>query len=175
MPNWCNNNISITGPKDQITALWERAQTADNGNFGLLNAMVTMPKALEGTTSPSDTPNWYEWRVTNWGTKWDIGDHGLELSEDGSEITGWFDSAWAPPSMALMSFAEKNGDITITNYYYEGGMDFGGLVSCDRGVCEDDYVENIQELVQEGEDNLVRELDDQFGISEQWDEEMTDD
>jgi len=174
MPNWCNNNISITGPKDQITALWERAETADNGNFGLLNAMVQMPRELEDTTSPSEDGNdWYQWRVNNWGTKWDIGSDGLELSEDGTEITGWFDSAWAPPATAFITFAESNEDITITNYYYEPGMDFGGLVSCDGGACDDEYAEDIQALVKAGEDNLVRELDDQFGITESM--EMWDD
>ena len=53
MPNWCNNSITITGPADQVKNLWEQAQTNwKNGDYGLLNAMVPMPEALKGTTSP---------------------------------------------------------------------------------------------------------------------------
>ena len=26
MPNWCNNQITITGPAAEITALWDRAE-----------------------------------------------------------------------------------------------------------------------------------------------------
>ena len=47
MPNWCNNNIDITGPAKTINALW-KAATAEEG--GLLNAMVPMPKELSETT-----------------------------------------------------------------------------------------------------------------------------
>ena len=46
MPNWCNNGITITGPVDQVKALWEQAQSNwKNENYGLLNAMVPMPEA----------------------------------------------------------------------------------------------------------------------------------
>jgi hypothetical protein len=40
MPNWCNNTITITGPKDKITAIWDKANEEDGG---LLSAMVPMP------------------------------------------------------------------------------------------------------------------------------------
>ena len=46
MPNWCNNNIEIRGPRAKIEALW-KAATAEAG--GLLNAMVPMPTELEDT------------------------------------------------------------------------------------------------------------------------------
>ena len=142
MPNWCNNSITITGPKATITDLWNRAQKADpNGEFGLLNAMVPMPRELEGTTSPSDTPNWYNWRVNNWGTKWDISDEGLELSEDGTEITGWFDSAWSPPIEAYNTFLTENQECSIRATYEEGGMDFAGIYE----DMEDDGMDGISE------------------------------
>ena len=142
MPNWCNNSITITGPKDQIKSLWESAQTAAEGSFGLLNAMVPMPQELEGTTSPSDTPNWYDWRVSNWGTKWDIDDTGLEFEDNGdgtASITGWFDSAWSPPIDAYNTFLEENPEVELYATYEEGGMDFAGLY--DNGA--DDYMEGI--------------------------------
>ena len=103
MPNWCNNTINITGPKDKITNLFEQTKK-DNG---LLQAMYPMPKELDDTTSPAPQEgkpqplidgfdNWYDWRVHNWGSKWDVDIEGLELSDDGTRISGWFDSAWSP-------------------------------------------------------------------------------
>ncbi len=160
MPNWCNNSITITGPKDQITALWERAKTAQNGDFGLLQAMVPMPEALRGTTSPTPqegqanykgeqpmidgVTNWYDWAVNNWGTKWDISDEGLEFedTEDGyGTIMGWFDSAWAPPIEAYNKFLTDNREFTIRATYEEGGMDFAGIYE----DMEDDYMEGLSE------------------------------
>ena len=48
MPNWCNNSITISGSTDTIKQLWDDAHVGDD--FGLLNAMVPMPKELDDTT-----------------------------------------------------------------------------------------------------------------------------
>ena len=141
MPNWCDNSIKIKGPKDKIKKIWDEAQKEDKG---LLSAIYPMPEALEDTTSPAPkegTPqplvdgfdNWYDWRVQNWGTKWDItlsdGDHGLKFidHEDGeAEINGWFMSAWAPPTGVMDKLLDDHNDIDVSMYYYEGGCDFAG-------------------------------------------------
>ena len=56
MPNWCNNTITITGDYDTLVQLKPVVEAGE----GLLQAIKPMPKELEGTTSPSDTPNWYD-------------------------------------------------------------------------------------------------------------------
>mgnify|MGYP003689673643 CR=1 FL=1 len=48
MPNWCSNSITISGSTDTIKQLWDDAHVGDD--FGLLNAMVPMPKELDDTT-----------------------------------------------------------------------------------------------------------------------------
>ena len=30
MPNWCNNNIKIEGPKDKIKDIWDRVQADED-------------------------------------------------------------------------------------------------------------------------------------------------
>ena len=174
MPNWCNNSITITGPAAKIQALWEDAQTADKGEFGLLNAIAPMPRELEGTTAPSEGDNWYDWRVSNWGTKWEIDSEGLELSEDGTEISGWFESAWSPPITALERLVEQNTDCSVTLYYEEPGMDYAGKFTGSEGVYDDDCLEGIQELcehyVKTGEmpdNDLFRDIDEYFDLVEQ--------
>lgn len=151
MPNWCNNTITIEGPKAKIKAIWDKA---NQENSGLLEAMVPMPReTFTGDLGEKERkeceakgiPNWYDWSIANWGTKWDVDiSEGLEYVEpedmgDNAQITGWFDSAWAPPVQAYDTFLEANPDCSISSTYEEGGMDFAGVY--DDG--EDEYMEDI--------------------------------
>ena len=53
MPNWCNNNIEIIGPKEKVDALIKGAKA---GEF--LDTLYPMPKALEGGVhSTSEAPS----------------------------------------------------------------------------------------------------------------------
>lgn len=175
MPNWCSNSITIQGSTDTLKPLWEQAQTNwKNEDYGLLNAMVPMPQELKGTTSPSDTPNWYDWCVENWGTKWDIDDQGLEFTDNGdgtASITGWFESAWAPPIAAYNTFLDDNDGCSLYSSYEEGGMDFAGIY--EDG--DDDYMENLSEACEaivrgtetlDEQSELFRRLDDEFDLVE---------
>ena len=187
MPNWCNNNINITGPANKIRDLWTEATIKE----GFLDAMVPMPKELKDTTSPSDldeeaqaemikkfgASDWYSWCVNNWGTKWDISTEGLEFTdnEDGTaSIDGWFDSAWAPPIGAVAYYGQRNEDVSITLDYHEPGMAFVGRYTIENGIDDDDCLDysgcnskNVREVI--GED-----YDDNWGISDmmaEWDDE----
>ena len=172
MPNWCNNTITLTGPKEKITAIYAKAKE-DNA---LLQQLKPMPEALEGTTSPSPTEgkvqplvdgfdNWYDWRVQNWGSKWDVDADNLELSEDGTTIEGWFDSAWAPPIHAYEYFLTDNEDCSIKSYYYEGGMDFAGLWEdfADAEVTPSEFTADEMETPSMG---LIYDLNENFNFSE---------
>ena len=174
MPNWCNNSFTITGSTESIKDLWDTAQTAaDDGGFGLLNAICPMPKELEGTTAPSeDGDNWYNWRVENWGTKWDVSDEGLEFIDNGdgtASISGWFDSAWAPPIGAYEQLADDFDSCVIECSYYEPGMDFGGFWSSENGdECFDDLQERLEQPVEEWDDRF-REFEQEYDLlSEEW-------
>ena len=146
MPNWCNNSITITGPAEKILDIWSKAQDPDSG---LINAMVPMPAELEGTTAPSDGANWYAWRCENWGTKWDVDLDGLELeSEDGTAtISGWFDSAWSPPTSAYETFCDENPDCSITAFYEEGGCCFVGKWDNESGDDYHEYADATSETI----------------------------
>jgi hypothetical protein len=163
MPNWCNNNITISGPADKIRQLWDTAQTADEGKFGLLEAMAPIGDWEYGTA------------VDTWGTKWDVNDEGLEIIEHGNgtaEITGWFDSAWAPPIGAYEKFTEANEDCEISASYYEMGMDFAGFWNGEEEHL-DDLHEEYKQPVDERSD-LFNRLDEEWGLSENyemWDED----
>ncbi len=152
MPNWCNNSITIQGSTETLKPLWDEANREGSG---LLNAMKPMPAELEGTTSPAPKEgepqplvdgfnNWYDWRVQNWGTKWDVDLEGLEFTDNGdgtASITGWFDSAWAPPIEAYNTFLEDMDGCTLSADYHEPGMDFAGIYTDG----DDQYMEGLGE------------------------------
>ena len=184
MPNWCNNNIKIEGPKDKIKKIWDSVQADEDKGF--FNHLVPMPKELDGTTSPTPQPgwagykgpqpmvdgfdNWYDWRVENWGTKWDISldDSGLEYREDGDTayIEGWYDTAWAPALTCFDTFIRKHNDIYVTNSYYEGGCDFAGIWTDghDECIAPSDY--KADDFLDASRDTVEGQLDDMFGIGE---------
>ena len=106
MPNWCDNQITITGPNSVIDKI-EKIVKEEKDDQGLLNFFHPMPKELDGTTSPSssaDKPqpmvegfdNWYDWRVENWSTKWDCNEF-YGVDRQGDTISFGFSSAWSPP------------------------------------------------------------------------------
>ena len=181
MPNWCNNNISITGPNSVIDKIEKITKEEDNKN-GLLQFFNPMPKELEGTTSPSssaDKPqpmingfdNWYDWRVENWGTKWEVCEfYGVdrqyhsENNEGESTITFGFDSAWAPPINAYDQFLRDNSDCSLKAWYYEGGCDFMGEWDNGQDDCyqPSDYKSDDDFW----NDGVGSTLDDYFGITE---------
>jgi hypothetical protein len=172
MPNWCNNSITIKGSTETIKQLWEDARSGEE--FGLLNAMVPMPNELEGTTAPSDGPNWYDWRVENWGTKWDIDDTGLEFTDNGdgtAEISGWFDSAWSPPIDAYSKFCDDMDGVYLEAYYQESGMCFVGYWDSEGADDHYEYDGATSDTVR----NMIPEyLVDYYALDEQlaeWEDE----
>ena len=177
MPNWCNNNIIIKGPKNKLKDLESAAR---EGTF--CNHLSPMPKVLEDTeANGSKRPkirkltganDWYDWRVANWGTKWDIDayDGSIKTSQEllgkdngNAELSFGFDSAWAPPLNAIADYLEKNEDVSMKLWYYEPGCDFGGVW--------EDFNDDCWELSTTPDsffeqDDQGKEFDDYFNIME---------
>jgi len=184
MPNWCDNQITITGPNSVIDKIEKIVKEEKDGD-GLLNYFHPMPKQLKDTTSPSssaDKPqpmvegfdNWYDWRVENWSTKWEVNEfYGVDRqhlndSLDESTISFGFSSAWSPPINAyqtfIMNMSEKNLDVSVKAYYYEGGCDFMG---CWDNGDDDCYAPSELKSTDDWwNDGIGAELDDMFNITE---------
>jgi hypothetical protein len=177
MPNWCNNNIEITGPKHKLDKLLVGAKAGQ-----LLNTLYPMPKELEDTENSNDTEkmskqpvvdghnNWYDWRVAKWSTKWDVDlyDDMIKVEGDGdnARLSIGFDSAWSPPIGACEEYLEHNKDCSIRLIYYEPGCDFMGIWEDfdDRCYsCSEDAPKSDSEFW-ETEDGRL--LDDYMGIVE---------
>lgn len=191
MPNWCDNQLSITGPNSVIDKI-EKIVKADDSHkeTGLLHFMYPMPKALDNTTAPLQNDatkkekekakknrfeygfdNWYDWRCENWSTKWEVCEfYGVdrqyhsEQSEGESTISFGFSSAWAPPIGAYEKFLENNSDCSVRAFYYEGGCDFMGewYDGVDDCYAPSDYKSDDCFW----KDGVGETLDDTFNITE---------
>ncbi len=245
MPNWCWNNLSVMGPKEEMDKFYsvlnkeeklqviveksllenkkveelnylkekEEGQWVRNnlkeylrikdlsiekfykeyknlifdelGNAckesekGMLSKFYPMPDKIE-VNGQSIMPDWYNWRVSNWGTKWDV-----EIDrdiEDEDEFTCAFDSAWSPPKEWLEKIAQDFPKLHFILNYEESGAGFKGQFekcieddihedSCsdwhgDCGECEEDYDSNgVCGCVGENGKNL------KWGEECEWDED----
>ena len=189
MPNWCNNNatISHTDPA-KIEAL---AEAIRNDKF--FDHVIPVPKALTETVAGSlgdayeqelnqfkqelnrkyfGADNWYDFCVNRWGTKWEASlyDSTAVVVENNSIQVG-FDTAWSPPIGIYEALMEQG--FQVQAQYYEPGMGFVG--EWNDGC--DDYYEIGGMKSDEVRDTIGEFLDDNFGISEsmaEWEAENMD-
>lgn len=176
MPNWCDNQITITADKAVIDKI-EKIANEEKDQPGLLEFMSPMPKELRDTTADGSEDkkmiekygysDWYSWATDKWGTKWDINEF-YGVDRQGDTISFGFSSAWSPPIGAyetfIMNMSEQKQDVSVKAYYYEGGCDFMGC--WDNG---DDDCYAPSELDSKSEfwnDGVGAELDEMFNITE---------
>jgi len=194
MPNWCNNNLTL---EHEDPAMIKRAADAlQRGEF--LQEFIPCPKELTETVSGSlgdeyaqelnqfkmqlnqkyfGAKDWYDWNVSNWGTKWDVGcDGSTDVHPDGRMLHTYFDSAWSPPVAAYVKLEELG--FKVNAMYYESGMCYAGAY----GDGNDEEI-NLEGMSADDIENHYPEIDEAFGISEsireyeaenQEDEELTE-
>ena len=177
MPNWCANVLTLT---HENPVMLDRARKSFLAGSLLNEFLPCPPELLEETPVGEDFvkrdterqmankakygfDSWYEWKVANWGTKWDVGD--TDLTEDdcpieGNSITFFFDSAWSPPISAMAAFEELYFNVQLS--YHEPGMAFCGYFSTEEGDEEFD-LENMS--AEEVREEIPDWLDDMFSIS----------
>jgi hypothetical protein len=176
MPNWCQNQITVRG--GQQSEIQRLADAFSNG--GLCQAVVPCPAELLDTTSghlgdPVEQAaleaktaanlekcgysNWYDFNVSEWGTKWDVTCDSVEIDSDGLGFNGTFDSAWSPPIAVCEALIEQGFEVTL--YYYEPGMAYVGKW---EDGCDDLY-EYGGEKADTVRAAIGDELDDMFDIS----------
>lgn len=118
MPNWCENILSVSGNKKEIKRF---AESVENGQI------ISFEKLFP--TPPEVMPAWYEWRLANWGTKWDACEC-KDISEYESvegnydPVSEWingvyFWTAWSPPMSFMSRAAVLFPTLTFHLIYYE--------------------------------------------------------
>ncbi len=178
MPNWCNNNVTIShADSAKMEAL---ASAVREGKF--CNHVIPVPKELTETVAGHlgeeyaqelnqfkmqlnqkyfGATDWYGFCTSRWGTKWDVDAYDPEsVKVVNNTIEFGFDSAWSPPMGIYEALVEDGFEVVA--YYYEPGMGYVGKY--DNGVDDCyDYSGHTSETVV---DCIGEELDEMFGISE---------
>lgn len=126
MPNWCENTLTVEGPEELLEKFFKAAEKEEQ--VLCFQNLHPMPEELEGTSSPGEMPNWYDWRVANWGTKWNTG-----KSVERVENSFSFDTAWSPPESLFDKVAADYPELTFRLEYAEPGMNFAGFAEWAKG------------------------------------------
>jgi len=186
MPNWCMNTVEFEGTPEQIKQVKDAIQ-----KDALFGTLCPMPQSVFrgdlGQEERKDCEdkgidNWYDWSVSNWGTKWEASD--LHMDDEGqyddcAHVTVSFSTAWSPPVNFYETLYENMnydcddmGDpqFKIRATYYEPGCDFMGIWENGDDRCytaseDDDFFEN---------DEDGQWLDAHYGILEQREEDRAE-
>lgn len=119
----------------------------DGGNSSFdFETFFPMPEELQGTTAPSNLPetaskamiekygadNWYDWHLSNWGTKWNS--YSNHLRDDGVS----FQTAWSLPDPIFAKMAEMYPTMTFNIECVEEGGFFAGTILISEGKVKED-------------------------------------
>ena len=149
MPNWCQNVVYINHENtDLIDDLKDKIDTDKEKFFEYI-----LPRPS------SEDENWYDWNLSNWGTKWEVSPSEYWINEDGALYVS-FDSAWGPPTVLYEYMYEKGYDVEA--FYNEEGMAFCGWFIDG----EDNYYEYGNLSADEIEDQIPTRVDEMFCISQ---------
>jgi len=144
MPNHCYNKVTISvGDADgqNLKVLVDSLKSEENQTDFDFNAILPMPPELENVDwseaeemndiirakykKEHGSDNWYDWRVNNWGTKWNS--YSCELVEQEDDYVVYtFDTAWGPPTGVIEALREQCPDFSISAFFDEPGMEEAG-------------------------------------------------
>lgn len=120
MPNWCANNLMVTGELSELERFRD-AITTEQGGIEILSRLVPVPASSSA--------------AEYWGSKW--GD--CDTGSDGPDALGfslWFSSAWAPPVEGIRKVSNLFSSLLFVLEFEEPGMDFCGALAARAGICE---------------------------------------
>ena len=150
MPNHTDNRVILSHEdSSEIDEIYNIMNTGAE----LCHSLVPEPRKSNG--DPED--GWYDWRVKNWGTKWEIYDTSCERN-GANEFCISFLSAWSPPDGIFQELVDRGFQIDA-RYLDEGWMYIGWFLQEDGQLL--DYCESDIDLAIA----TNPELDEEFGIT----------
>jgi hypothetical protein len=128
MPNWCSNEITISGDVTRIVEALESIESKQENN--VFKTLIDVPQ----------DEDWYNTNLKYFGTKWDVSYYECDPQEFDGGLVIMPNTAWSPPIEFGVNLAKKYG-VEVELYYQESGMDFCGKTSInsDGTYTEEDY------------------------------------
>jgi hypothetical protein len=129
MPNWCSNEITISGEEAELALLAQRLRYDETT---IMERLVPTPDEFISSNA------WYQWCLDNWGTKWDM----CELTSDYEPgyIMLVYETAWAPNVPFWQTISAEYPGLSMVHHYKEPGMCFMGVATYQEGNCDDQTI-----------------------------------
>jgi Ferredoxin-like domain in Api92-like protein len=187
MPNWCYQNLYITGDYNERTRLIESVRTEQGHQ---LTELHPCPQELRDTTSgwfsdPEEQlklqvqqqrniakygyKDWYDWGYSEWDTKWGDCDTQLEDHND-TETHFRYNSAWSPAVALISKISEKFPTLVFGLSYTEEANQFAGWTVLRNGLVVDSYDADIPPCPDSDELDQV-EFDEAY---DKWNDSIND-
>ena len=157
MPNWCNNRVTITAgtveEEEQLAKI--KAIFEKDNPFQVIYPMPDFDKIPHPETGElpqseeiknqdgevihvstrwadgTQDTRWYDWRLENWDTKWDVHDAEIEEERWKDELesfTAEFQTAWSPHEAICRRLRDLFPKVSISWFYDEPGCQVAGYL-----------------------------------------------
>lgn len=147
MPNWCENQVHIYGPKQDRQRLLDAATNSD-GVVAFCQNIIPMPEHMtetrtleNGETFSVFADGGHNWQYDNWGTKW--GDCDGDATNEDLVLNLAYNSPWGPITRAWQTISKQYPTLVFVENYNEPGMCFmGGTRIVNGEVVAQHYIED---------------------------------
>lgn len=150
MPNWFYFTIDVNGSKKDIEEFVNNVEGSEEfeteGREFDFNHFIPQPNSIFRENVGRDIiekldavgiPNWYDWNVNNWGTKWNAHCEGRDIhysSEDGICSTRYrLETAWSFPSPIIEKMLKKYSHLSFEIEGEEESQEYGVFIRHDNG------------------------------------------
>jgi len=170
MPNHCLNTITISDiTPEQWTQIAETFIETDDKTASFLQTFCPEPDWVEIPNEKGELPiqdretnisrwsdgtqdlRWYDWRLKNWGTKWDVYETDDNLSDKPpmTELQVSYSTAWSPVNEHFLeTISAMFPEALFVNRYEEEGEGYCGVTVAKDGDALDftAYLSEIREV-----------------------------
>ncbi len=141
MPNHCYNRVTFYSDDTtmilKLHKIWKSGLENDDikencktvfGNFIPEPDWSPFRSGLRFKSTDVMDDRWYNWRVHNWGTKWDAYDLSVDECDlpHGFEVN--FNTAWSPPEEVCNAIRDQFDDLSMSWFYDEPGCEIAGYL-----------------------------------------------
>jgi len=155
MPNHVTNVISFSGDKSRISAMLKEIQNDEHGIGSVdFEKILPMPDTVyNGSLGIRERElygenNWYDWRIGNWGTKWNSYGYTENTTFQDGKIK--FLTAWSAPHPILQKLSEMFPDVKMEHEWADEdiGRNCGRYVYYDGERVEEYFPKSQKECLE---------------------------
>lgn len=155
MPNHTDNRVILShDDSQQIDMIYNIMNTEDTPLCQTLIPMDEKLLEISGISDNYEVQGWYDWRLENWGTKWDV--YETQCTRiNANTLQLYFYTAWSPPIPIYDKLVDMGFEVNA-RYLDEGWGYIGEYTDGDDWSTTD-----VESVVEDYPD-----LDLEFGIGE---------